>query len=88
MKIAIGGKDAGTIRMELYKDTVPKTVENFRALCTGMCVYRGLGSYEQAKRFRVHHSNSVLACVFAPTRRRERQRPIWQAVALQRLRVP
>ena len=31
----IGGEDAGRIVMELRKDIAPKTVENFRQLCTG-----------------------------------------------------
>jgi peptidylprolyl isomerase len=33
--ISIGDKPAGRIEMELFADTVPKTAENFRALCTG-----------------------------------------------------
>jgi peptidyl-prolyl isomerase D len=33
--ITIGGQDAGRIAFELYSDIVPKTAENFRALCTG-----------------------------------------------------
>mmetsp|Transcript_23994 Transcript_23994/g.56695 ORF Transcript_23994/g.56695 Transcript_23994/m.56695 type:complete len:119 (-) Transcript_23994:218-574(-) len=33
--ISIGGRPTGRIEMELRADVVPKTAENFRALCTG-----------------------------------------------------
>ena len=33
--ITIGGRPAGRVVMELRADVVPKTAENFRALCTG-----------------------------------------------------
>lgn len=35
LDVSIGGQDAGTVVIELFKDVTPKTAENFRALCTG-----------------------------------------------------
>jgi len=35
LDIRIGEEAAGTVVLELFADVVPKTAENFRALCTG-----------------------------------------------------
>jgi cyclophilin family peptidyl-prolyl cis-trans isomerase len=59
--IDIGGKLAGTIVFELFKNIVPRTAENFRQLCTGeagrskvsgkMLSYSGSGFHRIIKGF-------------------------------------
>ena len=51
--MAIGGKAAGRITFEVYADKVPKTAENFRALCTGE---KGTGASGKA----LHYKGSIL----------------------------
>lgn len=42
LDVSIGGDIEGRLVVELFADVVPKTAENFRALCTGE---KGIGTH-------------------------------------------
>ena len=50
--LKIGNGPSGRVEMELFKDVVPKTAENFRALCTGE---KGKGKFGS----QLHYKNST-----------------------------
>ena len=50
--VTVGKKPAGRIVMRLFQDVVPRTAENFRALCTGE---KGLGKTGKL----LHYKNST-----------------------------
>merc|ERR1711988_1630164 len=47
--MTVGGAPAGRVVMELYTDTVPKTCENFKCLCTGE---KGMGTQGKPLHFK------------------------------------
>jgi Cyclophilin type peptidyl-prolyl cis-trans isomerase/CLD len=52
LDLDLGGEPLGRLAIELYADVVPRTAENFRALCTGEA---GMGS----KGKRLHYKGSA-----------------------------
>ncbi|XP_068149294.1 peptidyl-prolyl cis-trans isomerase D [Drosophila tropicalis] len=61
LDISIGQEDAGRMIIELRKDVVPRTAENFRALCTGECGIGQLGRPLHYKGNRFHKIKRVFA---------------------------
>ena len=55
--VSIGGKPAGRLVFELFADTVPKTAENFRALCTGE---KGMGRAGKALHYKGSHFHRII----------------------------
>ncbi|KAI7872121.1 peptidyl-prolyl cis-trans isomerase cyp5 [Spinellus fusiger] len=47
--VAINNKSAGRMTFKLFNETVPKTAENFRALCTGE---KGIGKFGKPLHFK------------------------------------
>jgi Cyclophilin type peptidyl-prolyl cis-trans isomerase/CLD len=52
LDLDLGGEPLGRLAIELYADVVPRTAENFRALCTGEA---GVGT----KGKRLHYKGSA-----------------------------
>ena len=63
--MTIGGRAAGRIEMTLRADVVPKTAENFRALCTGE---KGAGKSGKPLHFKGSSFHRVITDVRARTR--------------------
>merc|ERR1711908_105063 len=58
LDIVIDGQPAGRIICELYSDVAPRTVENFRSLCTGI---RGIGRRGKPLSYKGHPFHRIIS---------------------------
>lgn len=78
--IEINSEAAGRIVMELFADVVPRTVENFRALCTGE---RGVGKSGKRLHFKgcvFHRIIPEFMCQVCPSPLSPAQQLAWPPV--------
>lgn len=76
LDIEIDGRSAGRIEIVLHSDVVPKTAENFRALCTGE---RGVGRSGRRLHFKGSTFHRVIP--YEPSQCARRLVPWWHAVS-------
>lgn len=50
LEFSVGNKKVGKVEIELFSDIVPKTAENFRALCTGWCNIKYQSTWSNKKK--------------------------------------
>ncbi|KAI7883419.1 peptidyl-prolyl cis-trans isomerase cyp5 [Lichtheimia hyalospora FSU 10163] len=55
--VAVNGKPSGRMVFKLFNDTVPKTAENFRALCTGE---KGIGQAGKPLHFKNSYFHRII----------------------------
>ncbi|KAL1926175.1 hypothetical protein VTP01DRAFT_6040 [Rhizomucor pusillus] len=55
--IAVNGTPSGRLTFKLFHDTVPKTAENFRALCTGE---KGIGQLGKPLHYKNSHFHRII----------------------------
>jgi len=56
LDVSINAQPAGRLLLQLHRAEVPKTCENFRALCTGE---RGVSKHNAVEEYQLHYQNSV-----------------------------